>query len=469
MNAKTALFAAAIAIGSLIATPVSAQVTSASDKGSTTTPTPTATATATPTPTPTPTVIPTTAPSPTPTVVPTTPPIIAESFFFDQDEENWEFAAPPSTSEGVVSSFDEMLGAVGITTEQSANAFGWFKSPDIPAVPQALTDVPQSVGYTALWSFASMEPQGAVLDPSDNPTLRMRSTNINLTRSDELQINSEEPATLTPGNASKTFIQLFEQRTDTPGFNLFFDHFNFFDQKQAGVTYLLDEVILEVIDPAGLPAPANEILYDFTSDEPTSPTFAQGNAEMFFSTPEDFFTSGGLAIRGVNPAPEVAPAQNILPTTTTVFGFWGTEEVDALTVQAGEIYRLEWTVGSDAATSLTVPTFRLRVNDESLQFAAVTQIESEEGGVIPVAGEDQTYVQWFTIPSEIDGERLLLSFDYISAQGSDNDPGVALILRSLNVQILPPPAIEVEPEPTPEPTPTATATPTPTPTLPAEL
>ena len=153
------------------------------------------------------------------------------------------------------------------------------------------------------------------------------------------------------------------------------------------------------------------------------------------NVPEEFrMTDRGLLIRGI--APENASkwkdeGEWVAPTT---FGYWGFES--PVPIEGGELYRFEWKVETDgaenAARRAEVPTFRLRVNDTSLQTSYYINIDSRDASSrVPMDGQPETYVGYFEAPPEIDGEKWILSFDYLYSDQSDDDPTIGLILKEV--------------------------------------
>jgi hypothetical protein len=101
-------------------------------------------------------------------------------------------------------------------------------------------------------------------------------------------------------------------------------------------------------------------------------------------------------------------------------------------------------VSSDAPAvkAMQVPSFRLRVNDGSLQFAATKVITSFQSTArVPVNGFNEAYTLWIETPPEIDGNRMILSWDYLSANmsahgyhPSQDDPRIWLYLERIEVE-----------------------------------
>lgn len=111
----------------------------------------------------------------------------------------------------------------------------------------------------------------------------------------------------------------------------------------------------------------------------------------------------GLVVRGADvPRPE-----------GIIFGWWGHES--EIPIEGGALYRLTWTVGSDApaGSEAEVPVFRLRLNETLFRYAPVLNVVSHGGTRIPTQGSPEQYVLWFEAPGDMEGGELIFSFDYL--------------------------------------------------------
>lgn len=119
----------------------------------------------------------------------------------------------------------------------------------------------------------------------------------------------------------------------------------------------------------------------------------------------------------------------------TVFGFWE-HYFEDVRVSAGERY--EVTVGLTSSASpeqrAEVPTFRLRVFDETFRSTALLNVESTgDGSSVPVSGESHSYTVQFTVPKGVSGARLGVALDYLWTSDSGNNPYISIQAQSLTV------------------------------------
>jgi hypothetical protein len=104
-----------------------------------------------------------------------------------------------------------------------------------------------------------------------------------------------------------------------------------------------------------------------------------------------------------------------------------------LPLAADTVYRIDWTVTSDSATAATVPTFRLRVNDSTLQGAWYANIASTGEGQLSPAGVPRTYSAYFRTPATLVGSTWLLSFDFLNTPEDGDTVTTGLTLQQLTI------------------------------------
>ena len=270
-----------------------------------------------------------------------------------------------------------------------------------------------------------------VTDQTRVPAIRFRTSSADFQQSDALVSSSvdvvDNTPTYSPTATPREYVQYFTQPAGQDQFRLDFDVMNFDPQDEPNALLQLDSVVIEALGTNLLTDAQQVGTIDFSSSATRS--FEPRNASPAIAAPATLQpTNLGLLIRGVEPGaqpdgvtnPELAP---------TIFGFWGSEFTD-FTLTPGRLYRIDWTVVSDASNAQReqIPVFRLRMNSSSLMFAAVLNIESRAGAVrVPVAGAPQTYSQYFLVPEDVQNEFMILSFDYLYSNGTDDDPTIALI------------------------------------------
>lgn len=391
----------------------------------TTTPTMTLTPTARPSPTPTWTTYPSpTAPPPSPTATP----IHRVDFAFSPDDQTsgsvraWTFL-PQSRATGA---YDAEHTALTIRTETNAGSFGVWRSPvfEITGSPTAATrravTIQGTTGtqslYRSTWTVSSdVETTDSV------PTVRLRSSSFDWQQTDELGIASRAVAALSP-RAARTFRQYFTQPANQQEFRLNFDVLNFDPSDVEVAVVSLEAVTVEYLDQSTLGAASPVARFDFRG---STEGFTPRRADSPLVEPVSFAGSDeGIAIRGADGA-----------VAGTVFGYFG--KLTDLRFERYKLYRLTWTVASDATAEnrLNVPTFRLRVNDGSLQLGALVQINSFQASArVPVAGNFESYQQWIEAEPAIVGHRMALSFDYLAAAELGDDPTVMLTLQKIEIE-----------------------------------
>jgi hypothetical protein len=209
-------------------------------------------------------------------------------------------------------------------------------------------------------------------------------------------------------------------------------NFNPNDAAQARIS--LKEVVLINLDAAALRDRKVEVALNFANEAngwtPSNGVFGLTPPKQLRVTPE------GLMIRGVLP--------DTTAIETPIYGYWdSTNGIQSNpTLEAGRIYRVLFTITSSTMDALTVPTFRLRVNDSGFRAYAYVNIESQETASIPVAGTPRQYAVYFFATAELDGAKLLSAFDYLFIEGGNNNPSVALTLQALQVESYLPPLAE---------------------------
>jgi hypothetical protein len=283
--------------------------------------------------------------------------------------------------------------------------------------------------FRSTWTIQTSETS-----PTLVPTVRVRSSSFDFQIADELVIASQSGGAYAPTPGGDTYVQYFSQPETDDQFRLDFDVINFDPTDTAATSLFLDEVLVEYIGLDYLGIPVAGASLDFTGANANG--FTAGSA-VDLDVPQFFGVADeGLAIRGTNPIP-ARQDETYDPSANTMFGFY-TNTTDMVLSQG--MYSVSWTVNSDVAVAdrLSVPSFRFRVNDSSFQFASVQQIESLRNTArIPSDGVAEVYTQFFEVPADIAGNNMILSFDYLYSEFSDNDPTVTLYLESLQIATYP--------------------------------
>jgi hypothetical protein len=259
------------------------------------------------------------------------------------------------------------------------------------------------------------------------PTFRLRGSAWDWQRADYVQISSVTEIVpgaeaLLPTPAGRNYVSWFEvpetsNSTDalrgaTTGSFRYEIDLTHFDAADAFTGKLsVNSVQIDAIDPEDLNG--TQILsLNFAGDDNgfTPRTVASAFAEPLFSA-----TPSGLRIQGIDPLELRGIAPNPTPLPIVRFGYWGLEATGN-TITGGNAYRVDFTVAGGGASVENMPTFRLRVNDSSLAYSAVANINSSNSlSRLPIGDESFVYSLYFDAPNEIDGNFWIFSFDYIYA------------------------------------------------------
>ncbi len=325
----------------------------------------------------------------------------------------------------------------GLDTMVASNfgVFGYWESPLI-ALNQPVEEhwIAGETGDASLYRY-DVEVQSNV-SQRDTPIIRLRFSSEDFQRTDLTVVTSAGDGWHAPPTAPRVYTSLFQLPEGSENMRIDFDVLNVDPMDAANATLSVGFVSVKH-EGTGWVSDGTEILsHDFTENSADElgwvSDFDQSGA---LNPPGEFTDTGeGLLIRGQ------ADGQR---QESLHFGFWTAET--EFTFPGARVYRARWTVGSDATaeTKSTLPGFRLRVNESSLNLATVTHLESVNGSVdLPTASEDKVYDQWFITPEGIDGREIYLSFDYLFVGGGDtpDDPGLELILRSVELTEYPIPA-----------------------------
>ncbi len=170
--------------------------------------------------------------------------------------------------------------------------------------------------------------------------------------------------------------------------------------------------------------PLNTVTYDFSNGNENG--FVPQSAPPLLPA-TGVATSDGIRLTGVTIGEEV-PAEGI------IFGSYTRPNVYAL--EGGKRYVVGVRVSStaDSADAASVPTFRLRVNETSLQMAWYTNLESVSSlSLTPTTSNSPFIYLCFHVPPELDGTQAILSFDYLWAAGTGNDPSIGIVIEEVNI------------------------------------
>ena len=359
------------------------------------------------------------------------------AFDFSESEQGWIFGNPPGFSE-VQGSYRPAMQSLSHIPSDNQNAFAFWGSPIIGVNDPLEEDAPFISGGTGDGQLYLAEYLAASDgDPARVPDMRTRTSSADFHRSDVISFISGAWGDVSPAEPPRVYRHFFLLPGCANGLGLHWDVLNVGGLNDAGVE-------LELLYVSAVAT--EESLYG--SRVPVVQQSFQGGDRLGFTPrtgapippPAEFEADErGLLIRGAEPNAKTDARNKFL--SSQIFGFWGRET--NIPVKGGALYRFEWTVETDgvktASDRTRVPTFRMRVNDSSLQTSYYVNIDSRDtGSRIPMDGQPETYIGYFETPPEIDGGTWILSFDYLYTEQSGADPTIALIFKKVSIDVLSP-------------------------------
>ncbi len=403
---------------------------------------PSLTASPTVAPSATVTLTPTLSPSPTPSVTPTPPPCLLD-FDFPEGEERWTFTNSRPPYHEVIGAYNPASpGTLDMTTTTNKTSFAYWESPlispqcAIPCPPTGESAVPGQL-YRATWTLFSDQT-----DPTLMPVIRLRTSAEDFARSDLVVATAYGDSSYSPTVTPRSYTQYFLQPEGEDYFRLDYDLLSFTPSAGYHVMTSLDRVTIEAPGAIDLPEGSLVRRYDFVAEGPREWTSPAPGEVREIPLPAIFNADNGLKIQGVA-SPSLVAGPGGVP-IEVLFGYWGAET--DLAIQGGTVYRLRWSVTSNAALEnrAALPTFRFRVNESSLKFAALVNIDSvNQLARVPLDGVVEDYDMWFLAPPEIDGRTMILSFDYLYVNKAPtgsldvDDPTRSITLNALEITALP--------------------------------
>jgi hypothetical protein len=261
----------------------------------------------------------------------------------------------------------------------------------------------------------------------DVPAVRLRVSSEDFRVTHEHLIYSFAEGQYAPTETGKAYSMFFSQPAGVAHFRLFFDVLNFDGIDAANVVVALNSLSISAFDPSSLLQGEIRTVADL-SFAGNANGFAAYDAVPHLRAPEiTEVTDRGLRIAG-----EVEQSDNESP----IFGFFGV--TTNIPYVGGQIYRVTWTVSSDAPSGaeLSVPTFRLRIGDSTLQSATLLVVNSLEGAILPNDGEPVVYTMWLQAPAEINGANWSFAFDYLHVPSMGDDSTIGVTLEGLKVEAL---------------------------------
>jgi len=334
-------------------------------------------------------------------------------------QEGWSFLTPPPFAGSAAVA---TAGGITIQTSNNTNSFGFFDSP--------LLELESG-------DFGTFEAEVVVSTDIANaglvPQIRIRASDVDYARSTVFVVSSQGNANLAPTPAGRAYRIPFSLLAGRESARLSFDVLNF-DGDAANARLTLEQITIRklfgglgVISPSGFEV-AN---LDFSGGEAngfTARTAAPLRAPTFQAT------DAGLWIAGEAPGQFRSGGSG-----NDIFGFWGLET--NIPLAAGRLYRIAATFASDSTTdqsNLTIPAYRFRVNDSSLQSSVYLNAESTTDALpSPTTTATVTQALWYRTPPGIEGNTWTFSFDYLYAPSTDNDASIGVYLQGFTVTEFP--------------------------------
>ncbi len=347
---------------------------------------------------------------------------IKSSFRFLEDLQNWKAFTNFGNLASVICEQGDQR--VCLISPGIVPAYGFWGSPSV--VPEEGNNPTSIVRST--WRVNS-----STLDPLNLPTLRLRTSRTDYSRTDMKVITSVDNGRLSPKAGIRDYIQLISPGDNSHSYFFNFEMLHTDPSDRADLRMSLDSITSDYMPDANIGTERLIYNVDFTkSGSDPQGWYVNTIAHDFMYEPESIYAENGLVIRGVEPDTRVKDA--IIPSR---FGTWTKDT--GLALKGNTIYRIRWTIASDAEQTerIRVPSFRFRANESTFRLARVLRIDSTGNlSEIPSTGEDKTHDQWILVPEEIDDSELILSFDYLyinNLRVPDDDPMIALTLKGVEI------------------------------------
>ncbi|CAN5271559.1 hypothetical protein BH09SUM1_BH09SUM1_05200 [soil metagenome] len=364
------------------------------------------------------------------------PPPTDGSFSFDGDQQDWTFLSPApfNVSTGV---YNTQAGSLDVQTT-SPNTVAYWESPTVQ-VTGSLNGVKGNVAPLPAFFRTTFNVSSNQATPAGVPGIRVRASAPDYHQTDMLLVTSAATnSTLSPTTTARDYVEYFAQEAGSDQLRFDFDVLNFDSADLTNVKFSLNNVLVEALDASAINAGTPVVSYNFANN---ANGFTFRNVAPAITAPATFAsTATGLQIAGTPLAGKGTVIGNDDP--VTIFGYWGLEAT-SVHFAANTLYRIDWTIGTDALAnqSATMPTMRLRVNSSSFAVASMTNIDSHDAATRePAAGAPQTYSTFLLAPPEIAGESFIFSFDYLYTNTANDDPAIPIYLQSLAVTTIAAPA-----------------------------
>ncbi len=347
--------------------------------------------------------------------------------FNHETEAGWLFEVPAPFDERTSGSL--VSGSLAIDTEDNQFTFGFWKSPVVllsnGVAPMGPTSAAALKGAIEEDSFilCEFDISNNLLDQSLSPTVRLRATEIDFSRSDMLVFTSMGTSEFSPSQIPRTYRQVFETTQRHGAFEVYFDVLNFMADNATSSSTYLESSRIEVMDKTSL----NDEIIEL------SETFSEGGLEnwgFFNAEPQvvssgSDFTTSSLALFG-----------NSERAGEFQLGIFSRENTqDHVQLQTGRLYEVSFQVSTNYQNTAELPTFRLRVNTDNDQAASIINLESEgTDPILPTPSESQVYKLYLIADPGVAGHSLIPSIDYIFTPGQDTDLAASIELEQIVIK-----------------------------------
>ncbi|MCC5875122.1 MAG: hypothetical protein JJU11_02780 [Candidatus Sumerlaeia bacterium] len=347
-------------------------------------------------------------------------------FGFLDDSQGWQtedfsafFNAPDADN----------LENLSFTTTDNMNTFGVWRS------PAAVFDRSAQAGDLLEANFTISTDR---TDPNEVPATRVRFSTRDFHQTSELVLSSVAPSRLMPtANSPLNVTHLFKPVTDSSQLTFYFDVLNFGGMGAANSTVALEDITLSRQSSLALGEGRSEL-----SRILSLPSHREGWTTGFVP---DVMASPMFSVdsRGLRMTPD--PAINHDEEVT--FGFWIYEPqagsgLPTVTIEDGRLYRVRFLVSARHSSQLDVnpnrvPTFRLRLNESSLNAATVLSVASNnEAFEMPTFDNKVSYDLYLVGREELAGSTLVPAIDMLKSPG-DDDYEISIILESIQITSFP--------------------------------
>ncbi len=376
-------------------------------------------------------------------------PVDGYTFDFEEDPIEWSSNPTAAVFTEPFRFFDD--GSLGLQSRNNTNTFGFLLSPPVHASNAGLSNQErgdialagsngEDTLYRASFTVSSDRPTTDLLRV---PVMRMRSATENFEQSNVLVVSSASGSQqLSPGTRAKTFNLYFKLPPTQDKFRLFYDILNVEGADAPSGALLLDRVRIEALEPSlSLQDRETEKTLNFVNqgnDWKVIPDLAgDPDSTPFFSIPQF-----GLSPKGLRMGPA---ANGVQGQTNTHFAFWSSPDdfsnttvaEEAVKMRTGRLFEATFRMRANPQTpdeASRLPTFRMRMNDRSLNYSSYVNIESVGPNAnLPMDGSPVEYKLYFEGRGEIDQNELIFAFDYLLTEGSGNDVFSQIFLESLDI------------------------------------